>query len=435
MINETWVTLKHFVEKMKSTTSTLKKKEIIESYKDDDFVKECLKYTLDPFKMYYVTSKNCKKLNDIEDDTAGFVDVFELLDDLDNRTYTGHDAIAMVNGYGINREPFVQELLYSIIDKNLQIRANSKLVNSVIPGLIPTFNLALANSYDPKHANFETETWYASRKLDGVRCIAIMSDDGKEIKLHSRAGKEFDTLAKVKRELKYAMKPGEVWDGEICIMDQDGNESFQGIMKEIRRKNHTIKKPKFWVFDRLTQQEFYAGNSFRKLSDRNIHIHHTNRVTCDTDIIDFLPFTKVRSEIHLQEMIDHAESLGHEGVMIRKDDTYKGKRSNDILKVKKMHDEEYTIVDLDFGDHRIIENGQEITERLLSQVYIEHKGNRVGIGSGFSKAERKYYTKNHEELIGKTITVQYFEETLNDEGNYSLRFPVVKHIYKNGRNC
>ena len=429
MINETWVTLKHFVEEMKSTTSTLKKKEIIEKYKDDKFVTECMKYTLDPFKMYYVTSKNCKKLEHIEDCEAGFVDVFELLDDLDNRTYTGHNAIAMVNGYSVDKAPFVKDLLYSIIDKNIQIRANAKLINSVIPGLIPTFNLALANSYDPKHVDFENETWLASRKLDGVRCIAIKSDDGKEVKLHSRAGKEFDTLAKVKRELKYAMKPGEVWDGEICIMDENGNENFQGIMKEIRRKNHTIKNPKFWVFDKLTQQEFYAGNSFRKLSDRNFN------ADVYSDTIAFLPFTKVKDELHLQLMIDKAEAEGHEGGMIRKDDTYKGRRSNDILKVKKMHDEEYTIVDLDFGDHRIIENGQEITERLLSQVYVEHKGNRVGIGSGFSKAERKYYTKNHEELIGKTITVQYFEETLNDEGNYSLRFPVVKHIYKNGRNC
>ena len=151
--------------------------------------------------------------------------------------------------------------------------------------------------------------------------------------------------------------------------------------------------------------------------------------------IDFLPFTIVKDESHLQEMIDGADSLGHEGIMIRKDDTYKGKRSNDILKVKKMHDEEYTIVGYDFGDHRIIENGREVKERLLSQIYIEHKGNRVGVGSGFSKAQRKYYTTNFEELDGKTVTVQYFEETLNEDGLYSLRFPVVKHIYNNGRNC
>ena len=113
---------------------------------------------------------------------------------------------------------------------------------------------------------------------------------------------------------------------------------------------------------------------------------------------------------------------------------YKGKRSNDILKVKKFHDEEYVVVGLDFGNHRIIENGEEVKQSLLSQVFIEHKGNRVAVGSGFSKEQRKYYKENPDELVGKTITVQYFEETINDEGIPSLRFPVVKHIYEYGRD-
>jgi len=92
------------------------------------------------------------------------------------------------------------------------------------------------------------------------------------------------------------------------------------------------------------------------------------------------------------------------------------------------------VVGLDFGDHRIIENGEEVKQRLLSQVFIEHKGNRVAVGSGFSKEQRKYYKDNPDELVGKTITVQYFEETINDEGGASLRFPVVKHIYENSRD-
>ena len=425
-MNYTWLHLKHFVEDMKSTTSTLKKKEIIERYSDKEFVKECIKYTLDPFKMYYVTSKNCKKNSGLFKYNT-YDNVFDLLEDLDKRVITGHDAIAAVNGFCTQLEDWAGDLVYSMIDKNLQIRANAKLINKVIPGLVPTFELALANSYDPKHVNLEEDTWLASRKLDGVRCIAICDSNG-DVKLHSRAGKEFDTLAKVKRDLKYAMKPNTVWDGEICILDKDGNESFQGIMKEIRRKDHTIPNPTFLVFDYLTLEEFNSGTSTRTLSERkdtNYHLDHGQS----------LEMEKVDSMEHIQSMADEADSLGHEGIMIRKDDTYKGKRSNDILKVKKMHDEEYTIVGYDFGDHRIIENGKEIKERMLSQIYIMHKGNKVGVGSGFSKAQRKYYTKNFEELDGKTVTIQYFEETLNEDGLYSLRFPVVKHIYKNGRNC
>ena len=153
------------------------------------------------------------------------------------------------------------------------------------------------------------------------------------------------------------------------------------------------------------------------------------------DHVQSLQFDKVIDTKHVQDMADEAEDLGYEGIMVRRDTIYKGKRSNDILKVKKMHDAEYEIMGYDFADHRIIENGKEETQRLLSQIYIEHKGNRVGVGSGFSKAERKYYNINFEELKGKIATIQYFEETLNDEGNYSLRFPVVKHIYSGSRDC
>ena len=32
-------------------------------------------------------------------------------------------------------------------------------------------------------------------------------------------------------------------------------------------------------------------------------------------------------------------------------------------------------------------------------------------------------------IVGKTITVQYFEETANDKGGISLRFPTVKVVH------
>ena len=94
------------------------------------------------------------------------------------------------------------------------------------------------------------------------------------------------------------------------------------------------------------------------------------------------------------------------------------------------------LIALDFhGDNdQIIEKGKQVKQRLLSQVFIEHKGTRVGVGSGFSKEQRKYYKDNPDELIGKTITVQYFEETINNEGMTSLRFPTIKHVFENGRD-
>ena len=50
----------------------------------------------------------------------------------------------------------------------------------------------------------------------------------------------------------------------------------------------------------------------------------------------------------------------------------------------------------------------------------------------YNSKENKYTNEN---IIGLTITVQYFEETKNDKGGISLRFPTVKHIYENERDC
>ena len=75
----------------------------------------------------------------------------------------------------------------------------------------------------------------------------------------------------------------------------------------------------------------------------------------------------------------------------------------------------------------------EITKEVLSNVVIEHKGNKVSVGSGFSIEEREYYKNNPNEILNKIITVKYFEETQNQNGAWSLRFPTVKVIHGNKR--
>jgi hypothetical protein len=52
------------------------------------------------------------------------------------------------------------------------------------------------------------------------------------------------------------------------MLDANGNENFQGIIKEIKRKDHTIENPFFYMFDILTLEEF---TFFKRLcSLRNI---------------------------------------------------------------------------------------------------------------------------------------------------------------------
>jgi DNA ligase-1 len=61
---------------------------------------------------------------------------------------------------------------------------------------------------------------------------------------------------------------------------------------------------------------------------------------------------------------------------------------------------------------------------------IIHKGAKMNVGSGLSDTQRVEWYDNPELIIGKTITVQYFEETVDSRTNTpSLRFPTLKCVY------
>ena len=426
--------IQEFVGRLKSTNSTNDKIDIIKEYEEDYIIEKTLKYTYSPFKQFHLTSATVKKNKKLEP-REGYNDLFYLLDALTKRTITGHDAIQYVKGYVQYMDEWQQDLVFCILDKNLKTRTGADLINKAIPKCVPTFKVALANSYDKQKGkvNFDTQTWFASHKLDGVRCLAIVDDNG-TCNFFSRQGKTFDTLDVLKNEIESLNLFNVVFDGEVCVVDENGAEDFQGIMKEIKRKDHTIQNPKYKVFDYLMLEEFDNQESKRKLSDRlgNFNMIY-NTFGKELKCIDVLGQWEVESEDHFQELAELATKNNWEGLILRKDCEYKGKRSNDLLKVKKFFDEEYVVKGVENSIHRIIVDGLEVEEEMLSNVVIEHKGCDVGVGSGFDQEERKKYFKNPSLIIGKTITVQYFEETLNQDGCHSLRFPVVKHVYENGR--
>jgi len=63
-------------------------------------------------------------------------------------------------------------------------------------------------------------------------------------------------------------------------------------------------------------------------------------------------------------------------------------------------------------------------------VVIEHKSNPVNVGSGFTLDERQKFYANPTFIVGKIISVRYFEETPpNDEGKISLRFPTFVALH------
>lgn len=425
-----------FIEEMKTTTSNNVKKEILKKHVNNEFLRKVFHYTFNPFFQFNVSRRNIINRPELIHTINNYDNIFSLLDDLNEMNITGYDAIKSINAFTNELSPKATEVFYHIIDRNLKMRSSTATINAIFKNCIPTFSVALANGYHPNLVDFENEQWFGSRKLDGIRCLAIKK--GNDVTFLSRSGKPFYTLDRVKQDiLNLDCKEDFILDGEICLINDDGSDDFQGIIKQIRRKNHTIKNPKFYIFDCLTHEEFNSKNGRIYLNERlqrcPINIIH------DTDhnykSLYVLPQIHITSETIFSEMVLDAEKNGYEGIMVRKNETYEGKRSKNLLKVKKFHDEEYIVKNVDLGKMRFVENGKEITKDVLRNIIVEHKGNNVSIGSGFSKQQREYYFENPNELIGKTVTIQYFEETQNQSGGLSLRFPVIKHIYKNGRDC
>jgi DNA ligase-1 len=417
--------LREFVNKMNSSNSTNHKAEVLKEYEHHDFVKKVILYVYHPYWNFGVTPENLKKRSDlVASDEDSYSYFFILLDDLANRHITGHTAIAAVNRFIQDYSEF-SDLLYQIFNRNLETRATTTIINRVWPKFIPTFEVSLAHdAAKVKGVDILDGTWHVSRKLDGVRCICIVKGD--DVKFISRNGKEFHTLGKIKQEILRLGIDDVVLDGEICLMNEDGTDDFQGIMKQIQRKDHTIENPKYWIFDILQPTEFSG-----EIESPNFSVRVGSRTTWLSDIdatqiLEVLPQVKILDETSLDELKAQSKDHNWEGLIARRDTPYQSGRTKNMLKIKEFFDAEYEVTSLIMGPQRIIVNGKEVEERMLSAVTIEHKGSKVQVGSGFTIEERQYYYKNPGEILGKIISVQYFEESRDQHGNNSLRFPVFK---------
>ena len=423
--------IQDFVEESNSTNSNTDKLNVLKKYGYHEDVAKALHYTYNTFKQFGVTSANCKKNSDLLGHPNTYGDFFGLLDDLNDRIITGHTAIANINRFVLENLMY-EDIIWSIIDRNLKTRSTASTINKAIPGLIPTFDVALAKAYDEKTQKKVkwSDGWFVSRKLDGCRCVCIIDGQG-EPKFYSRVGNEFLTLDNLKPSIKKLGLVNTVLDGEICIIDENGNEDFTSIMKEIKRKDHTINQPHYYIFDHLTLKEFESKTSTTKFGQRiaNIESIVPDGLSGVSVLDQWIASDKV-----FEDLMTQSKEGGWEGLMLRKNTTYKGKRSDEVLKVKAFKDAEYIVLDVESDIQRVIVEGAEVSELMLKNIIIEHKGNRVQVGSGFNHEQRRHYFNNPNDIIGKQVTIQYFEETTNQNGTNSLRFPVIKAVYETKRD-
>eukprot|EP01135_Chromosphaera_perkinsii_P005589 Nk52_evm3s355 gene=Nk52_evmTU3s355 len=584
-----------FCRAMKQTNSVNEKKNILKGQQQGessgtgmahhgDF-KRLLQYVYSPFKVYGIKSPSIdkervkllkekkteemkmgrlktKKRNtkmetggvngEVIDSKESSLKLFELLDALSEGRLTGRSALQAVVRY-IESHKEHEDLIKNIIDKNLKIRVGANIVNRVFEGLIPQFQVSLANTFDhdkyssdipvEEKGNSEAlldsgeskkkgakkkkkvkstgtaslQGWLMSRKLDGVRCIALVKfisgrrdgcdvEDGKvglqkmercRVQFFSRAGKQIHSLGHLRdiierscelwlkdfrsqignkedtalEFLSACVSNGFVLDGEVCLLDKTqesnvlvskskkiGKELFSELMVHLRRKNHTMENPNMFLFDIIPMRDFESaiGSDSVVFSDRLRALRHLEeyftRENAHCAQVNILNQTIVEDNSHIHKEFHRAIESGWEGLIVRNNSRYEGKRTRNMLKMKQFQDAEYKVKRLEFGKMRLFferaqvlkttkpkekeelygeeePGGQEIEVETLKNVIIEHKGEEVSIGSGFSTGERMYFYRNPDELKNAVVTVQYFTESTDKDGKPSLRFPTLKFIH------
>ena len=143
-----------------------------------------------------------------------------------------------------------------------------------------------------------------------------MVDEKGKARSYSRAGKQFHTLSLVEKDIESLGVKNVVFDGEMCIVDDQGDEDFQSIMKEINRKDHIIKNGLFQAFDYITYEDFSKGYGNEKTFSQREYDLQNLLLNKGLRYIHFLEQTPVTNFHELTALSSTAASKGWEGLML-----------------------------------------------------------------------------------------------------------------------
>ena len=392
-------------EQIRETRGSIAKADILRQHADNDTFRIALKAGLDSFTPFYVVKvpKTIETGRHVgKSEVERWQMFFDIAEICATRHHTGNAAIELMQIAFSSVTEEEEKWMRKILKKQLSLGIGAKSVNKVFPGLVPTFEVSLAQKFEEKRIADKPYV-FVEPKLDGIRCFAVVENSN--VLLFARSGKlitNFDDT--IGQEL--SLLGDGCYDGELM------GEDFVSLMRQAYRKENVDTDDTYLaLFDYLPLSEWKSGETSTSCEDRYLHLRN---VTGDLGkYVRTVERHKVDAEYEpIKELHDKFVALGFEGAMV-KDPTaaYKFGRGYEVMKMKDFHDVDLIIEGLDEG------TGKHAGR--LGAVVVSYKGTEVKVGSGFSDEVREQVWNDPAGFIGRMIEVRYQEVTPDG----SLRFP------------
>ena len=419
---KTLIHFKNFVNEVLESNSRLHKQAVLKKYADDEVVQKYLQIAFDPYKVFGISTKKLTK--EVKNNlwhgwcTPTMFELFIYLEAHNSGRDCDIAACQLTLNDVASTDTTAAELLEKLICKDLSIGCDSKTINSVIPNLIPTFNVQLANKYFDKPEFVEGKKFAITTKIDGGRIIALKENG--QVSFFTRAGQKYEGLVDLEEEMQRLMPDNICLDGEITLLvrgNLSSKEAYKETMKIVRTKDKEKHGIKMQVFDWMPAEDFKKQKCEMPYKYRRVVVNNLFD-ELDFRYFELLPLLYVGDDCSkITEILEEEVANGEEGVMINiYDAKYEFKRTNNLLKCKKFDSLDLEVVGVEEGSGRL--------SGTLGAIKVRYKdGNIVKVGSGFSDEERKLYWAQPELLIGKICEIKYFEESTNADKTFSLRFP------------
>lgn len=340
------------------------------------------------------------------------------------------------NAYGAN----AMDLARAIVTQDLKIGITATSLNKVYGAdFIPKTGCMLGTLFTDVGSAKTQWPCIVTEKLDGVRRV-LVKENG-VCRFYSRSGHEDTGLDEIIAEARY-LPDNYMYDGELLaagtFKDSIAQRQATNSLAACKGKKTGLI---FNVFDMVPVDDFYHGYSKAAARERKILLAATlgdeNLQYIDDDwmrrLVAFsierdlkfirpVPILGVVNSIHeIEPIVGPIWARGGEGVMLNTvSGHYEIKRSKQLLKVKHTEDKVLTVVDMTEGTNKY--------EDSLGALVVEYKGSYVGVGSGFTDAQRHEIWNNPARYIGKKVEIETFGESTNAQGYVSLNCPIFKRF-------